>query len=70
MYLAQGTQIKLFRFYDSDSAIGMQSRQKVENEVNEFLNEHTVTKIEISGNIIMVVYRTHDDYDDCDDYDN
>lgn len=60
MHFAEGTQIKLFRFYDSDSAIGMQSRQRVEQEVNDFLNEHIVTKIELSGNIIMVVYRGYD----------
>lgn len=60
MHFAVGTQIKLFRFYDSDSAIGMQSRQRVEQEINDFLNEHIVTKIELSGNIIMVVYREYD----------
>ena len=60
MHFAKGTQIKLFRFYDSDSAIGMQSRQRAEQEVNDFLNEHIVTKIELSGNIIMVVYREYD----------
>lgn len=60
MHFAEGTQIKLFRFYDSDSAIGTQSRQRAEQEVNDFLNEHIVTKIELSGNIIMVVYREYD----------
>lgn len=59
MYFGEGTQIKLFRFYDSDSAIGSQSRKKIEDEVNCFLREHErdVIKIELSGCNIMVVYR-------------
>lgn len=52
-------QIKLFRFYDSDSFIGINERKKVEKEINDFLREYSslILDIKLSGNIIMVVYR-------------
>lgn len=59
MFFGEGTQIKLFSFYNSDTSIGAQERKKVEQEVNEFLREYdgNIIKIEMQNNIIMVVYR-------------
>lgn len=60
MYYGEGTQIKIFHFYDSDSAIGNQSRQKIEDEVNCFLSAHdgNIIKIELQGCNILIVYRS------------
>ena len=62
MFYGEGTQIKLFAFYHSDSMIGDRERKNAEDKVNEFLKEYerNVIKVELSNNIIMVVYRANE----------
>lgn len=61
MFYGEGTQIKLFSFYNSDTSIGAQERTKVEREVNAFLSEYDghIIKIEMQNNIIMIVYKAY-----------
>lgn len=58
MHYNEGTKIKLFSFYKSDSSIGEQELKKVEENVNNFLKEHEgyISGIKIQDNIIMIIY--------------
>lgn len=62
MFYGEGTQIKLFAFYNSGSMIGDRERKNAEDKVNEFLKEYerNVIKVELSNDIIMVVYRANE----------
>lgn len=58
MYYNEGTKIKLFSFYKSDSLIGDSERKKAEEKINDFLKEHDghVSGIQLQDNIIMIIY--------------
>ena len=58
MHYNEGTKIKLFSFYKSDSLIGESERKKAEDRINNFLKEHDghISGIQLQDNIIMIIY--------------